>query len=226
MIFDPLMLLTLLLTAALGFIALAFSPFLIELKRPRDKGPRKILKTPLEERIRSIGKVPATAKLDEAKYSGRGGNLQEFLEKAGVKAIRISKDTLRILGDVSIPLHFEVSDNIVVEGTLKVGDDCVFHRSLKARGSVFIGNRVVIKGNLLSEEDVTVLDEVVIGGSVHSEGSVTMGEKVYVSLSVVASGDVALFENSEVKNNILTRGVIRVLRHPKVDLPSSIDEIG
>jgi NDP-sugar pyrophosphorylase family protein len=226
MILDPLLLIILLLIAALGFAASVFSPFLIELKRPRDKGPRRILKTPLERRIRSIGKMPAIAVSGEVEYSGCGDDLQEVLDRADLKAVRIGKDTLRILGDISFPPHLKVSDNIVVEGSLKVGDDCVFHRSLKARGSVLIGNRVVIKGNLLSEENVTVLDDVVIGGSVHSEGSVTMGEKVYVSLSVVAIGDVTLFENSEIKNNILTRGAIKVLKYPKLDLPSSIDEIG
>lgn len=226
MILDPLLLIILLLIAALGFAVLVFSPFLIELKRPRDKGPRRILKMPLEGRIRSIGKMPTAAKSDEAEYSSRGGNIQEVLDKAGVKAVRIGRDTLRILGDVSFLSRAEVSDNIVVEGSLKVGDDCVFHRSVKAKGNVFIGNRVVIKGNLLSEENVTMLDEVLIGGSVHSEGSVTIGEKAYVSLSVVAVGDVTLFENSEVQNNILTRGAIKVLKYPKVDLPPSIDEIG
>ena len=226
MILDPLLLIMLLLIAALSFVALVFSPFLIELKRPRDKGPRRILKTSLEGRIRSIGKMPVTAKSGEAEYSNGGEDLQEVLDKAGVRAIRIGRDTWRILGDISFPPHLKVPDNIVVEGSLKVGDDCVFHRSLKARGNVFIGNRVVIKGNLLSEENVTMLDEVVIGGSVHSEGSVTMGEKAYVSLSVVAVGNVTLFENSEVKNNILTHGAIKVLKYPKVDLPSSIDEIG
>ena len=226
MILDPILLITLLLIGTLVFAVSIFSPFLIELKRPRDKGPRRIFRTPLDVRIRSMGKMPATAKSDEAVVFDGGEDLEEALIKAGVKVIRISKDTLRILGDISFPPPLEVSDNIVVEGTLRVGDNCVFHRSVKARNNVFIGNRVVIKGNLLSEQNVTLLDEVVIGGSVHSEGSVTIGEKAYVSLSVVAVGNVTLFENSEVKNNIITRGAIKVLRHPKVDLPSSIDEIG
>ena len=226
MILDPLLLVAFLLIAALGFAVLVFLPVIIELRKPKDKGPRRILKTPLERRIRSIGKMPACVRSDVTECSSHGGNLQDVLDKAGVKAIRIGRDTLRIFGDISFLPHYEVSDNIVVEGSLGVGDDCVFHRSVKAKGNVFIGNRVVIKGSLLSEEDMVMLDEVVIGGSVHSEGSVTIGENVYVSLSVVAVGDVTLFENSEVKNNILTRGVIKVLRHPKVDLPSSIDEIG
>jgi len=226
MTLDPLLLMTLLLTAALGFAVMVLSPLIIELRKPKDKGPRRIPKTPSERRLRSIGKKPARINLNETECSGRSRNLQDALNEAGVKVTRIGRDTLRIFGDFAFLPRFEVSDNVVVDGALKIGDSCVFHRSVKAKGNVFIGNRVVIKGNLLSEGDVTMLDEVVIGGSVHSEGSVTIGENVFVASSVVAVGNVELYENSEVKNNILTRGAIKVLRHPKVELPSSIDEIG
>jgi cytoskeletal protein CcmA (bactofilin family) len=217
---------TLLLIAALAFAVLVFSPLIIELRKPKDKGPRRIPKTPLERRLRSTGEKLTSIGLNETECSGHSGNLQDVLNEAGVKATRIGRDTLRIFGDFAFLPRFEVLDNVVVEGTLKMGDGCVFHRSVKAKGNAFIGNRAVIKGNLLSEGDVTMLDEVVIGGSVHSEGSVTIGENVFVALSVVAVGNVELFENSEVKGNILTRGAIKVLRHPRMELPSSIDEIG
>jgi len=226
MILDPLLLMMFLLIAAFGFAVLVFSPLIIELKKPRDKGPRRIPKTPLEREIRSISRKPADISLSPAECSDHARNLQHILSEAGVKTTRIGKDTIRIFGDIAFAPHSEVSDNLVVEGALSVGDDCVFHRSVKAKGNAFIGNRVVIKENLVSEGDVTVLGEAVIGGSVHSEGSVKIGENVFVALSVVAIGNVELFENSEVKRNILTRGVIKVLRHPRVDLPSSIDDIG
>ena len=226
MILDPLLLMIFLLIAAFGFAVLVFSPLIIELKKPRDKGPRRIPKTPLEREIRSIGRKPANISLNPAECSDHARNLQHMLSEAGVKSTRIGRDTLRIFSDIAFAPHSEILDNVVVEGALRVGDNCVFYRSVKARGNAFIGNRVVIKGNLVSEEDVTILDDVVVGGSVHSEGSVTIGENVFVALSVVAVGNVELFENSEVKRNILTRGVIKVLRHPRVDMPSSIDEIG
>ena len=35
-----------------------------------------------------------------------------------------------------------------------------------------------------------------------------------------------LHENGEVKKNILTYGVIRVLKCPKLDFPSALDDIG
>lgn len=215
----------LLLIAALAFVVLVFSPLIIELRKPRDKGPRKIFNMPFERRMRSSPTKPVTIGLDLAGDSNIARNLEDVLNAAGVKAVRIGKDTVRIFGDVVFSPHVEASDNIVVEGTLSMDDFCVCHRSIKAKGSVHIGNGVIVKGNVVSEGNVTILDEAVIGGSVHSEGSVKIGENVFVALSVVAAGDVELDENSEVKKNILTRGVISVLRHPRVDLPSTIDKI-
>jgi len=225
MTLDPSLLMTLLLIAAFGFVGLIFSPLIIELKKPKDKGPRKIPRMPLEKRLRT-SKTPTDTGPGETEDTGHSTNLQDALNEAGTKSARIGKDTVRILGDFVFPPRSEVQDNVVIEGAVKIGDHCVFHQSVKAKGNASVGNRVVIKGNLVSNGDVELLDEVVIGGSVHSDGSVTIGEKVFVSLSVVAIGDVKLYENSEVKNNILTRGAIKVLRPPRVDMPSSIDEIG
>jgi bifunctional N-acetylglucosamine-1-phosphate-uridyltransferase/glucosamine-1-phosphate-acetyltransferase GlmU-like protein len=225
MTLDPSLLMTILLIAAFGFIGLVFSPLIIELRKPKDKGPRKIPRMPLDRRLRTSG-PPTSTSLNEKEPTGHSENLQEALKEAGVKSTRMGKDTVRILGDFVFPPRSEVHDNVVVEGDVKIGDHCVFHQSIKAKGNMSVGNRVVIKGNLVSNGDVKLLDEVVIGGSVHSDGSVTLGEKVFVSMSVVACGNVELYENSEVKNNILTRGTIKMIKPPRIDLPSSIDEIG
>jgi predicted acyltransferase (DUF342 family) len=153
-------------------------------------------------------------------------NLQDFLTEMGVKFRTIGNHAIRILGNIVFPPDFQVCDNIVVEGSLTVGDHCVFHGSVKARGNVIIGNWVVLKGNLISKGNINIKDEAVIGGLVHSEGSVKLGGKVFIGLSVVADGDVELYENSEVKKNILTQGVIRVLKYPKLDFSSALDDIG
>mgnify|MGYP001599583866 CR=1 FL=1 len=124
------------------------------------------------------------------------------------------------------PPNFEISDNIVVDGTLPVGEHCVFYGSAKAKGNVINnGNCVVLMGNVISKGNIDIKDETVVGGLVHSEGSVRLGEKVFIGLSVVADGDVELYENSEVKKNILTHGVIKVLKYPRLDLPS-LEDIG
>lgn len=225
MFLDPFLLMLFLLIAALVFVVLVFSPLVIEFKKPRDKGPRRIFRMPFERRIRSSGKKPITIGLNSIGNSSTAKNLEDILNKAGAKTAKIGKDTTRVFSDVVFSPRFEVSDNIVVEGALTVGDFCVFHRSIKAKGSLHIGSGVVIKGNVVSKGNVTILDDVVIGGSVHSEGSVKIGENVFIALSVVALGDVELHENSEVKKNILTRGVIKMQRHPRLDLPPGLDEI-
>jgi len=184
-----------------------------------------MLKTPLQRIIRR-SKLPQPSKPDSVGNSSAARDLENVLRDAQVKSSRIGKSTVRIFGDVAFPPKLEVFDNIVVTGALTVGDRCVFHGSVKAEGHVFIGNYVVIKGNLISKTNVDIHDEAVIGGAVHSEGSVRLGEKVFIGLSVVADGDVELYENSEVKKNIIAHGIIKVLRHPKLDFPSTIEDIG
>jgi len=226
MFLDPFLLTLLLSIAALGFIAFLFLPSIIEMIKPRDKGPRRILRTPLQRIMRHGSISASTLKPYSVDNSSTSKDLQDVLKEAGVKTSCIGMDTLRILGDVAFPPNLQISDNIVVEGALNVGDGCVFDGSVKAKGNVSIGNRVVVRGNLVSKGNVDIKDEAVIGGSVHSEGSVRLGEKVFVGLSVVADGDVELYENSEVEKNILAHGVIKVLRYPKLDFPSTVEDIG
>jgi len=225
-VLDPFLLMLLLVVAALGFVTFLFLPSIIEILKPRDRGPRRILRTPLQKIMRKSGKSAFTAKSDSVDNSGASKDLGDVLEEAGVKMRRIGNDTVRILGDVVFPAGLQVSDNIVVDGALTVGNKCAFQGSVKARGNVLIGNGVVLRGNLVSKGNVDIQDEAVIGGSVHAEGSVRLGEKVFIGLSVVADGDVELYENSEVEKNILTNGVIKVLKYPQVDLPSTIEDIG
>jgi len=171
-------------------------------------------------------KSTISQKPDSINDANASKNLQEFLKEARVKFHVVGNATIRIFGSVVLPPNFQVWDNMVVEGSLTAGDHCVFHGSVKVKGNVIIGNWVVLNGNLISKGNVNINDEAVIGGLVHSEGSVSLGEKVFIGLSVVADGDVELYENSEVKKNILTQGVIRVLKYPKLDLSSALDDIG
>jgi len=223
---DPLLLALLLLLAAIGFVVFLFLPPIIELVKPRDSGPRKMSRTPMQKTIRNESASRSTPRHDSADNSVALNNLQDVLKRMGVATQRIGNDILRIFGDLTLPAHLEVADNIVVEGSLTVKDGCVFHGNVKAKRDIVIGNSVVMKGNLVSNGNVEIKDESVVGCSVHADGSVRLGEKVYIGLSVVAGGDVELYENSEVKKNILTQGVIKVLKHPRLNFPSCIDDIG
>jgi len=228
MVLDPFLLMLFMLILSLGGVVLFFLPSIIEIKKPRDDGPRRILRRPLQTLMRS-GSVSTFASKRSHAQSGHGSKeLIDLCKEAGVKAQRIGRDTVRFLGDIAVPFGFEISENIVVEGALIICEGCVLHGSAKAYGDVLVGDSVVVNGNLVSKLNVRIMDDVVIRGSVHAEGFVRLGERVFVGLSVVAGGDVELFENSEVKNNILGSGcgVIRVLRCPKVNYPPTIQDIG
>jgi len=219
---NPLSLWLLLAATASGFAIFTFLPSVLEVLRPKDKGPRRILKKPLHQRIRNSSMSQSE--------SGRIGDvgiskdLEVALKDAGVKSQRIGRDTIRVLGNIAFKAGAEVFQNIIVNGSLNAGDHCLFHGSIKSYGNMSMGSSAIVEGNLLSERDITIKNEAVIAGSVHARGSVRIGEKVYVGLAVVAEGNVELFENSEVRN-VLTRGLTRVKPSPQLDLPSSMYRI-
>ncbi len=225
MFLEPFLLMLLMLILSLGSVALLFLPAIIEIKKPRDNGPRRILRKPLQETLRKSTLI-STSKPSSASNQSASSSSLDIVKKEGVKIQRIGKNTVRISGDIAFPPKLEFSNNIVVQGALAVGDHCVFHGSVKAEGNVSIGNYVVVKGNLVSKGNVDILEGAIIAGSVHAEGSVKLGEEVFVGVSVIAEGDVELFYNSEVNRHIFTRGVIRGLRFPKLDLLSSLHDIG
>lgn len=225
MYIDPLILSFFLLATASGFIASMFLPSILEILKPKDKGPRKILKKPLHQAMRQASKLshqPRSGSTDDTAISK---DLEAALKKAGARSQRIGKDIVRIRGDIEFRANSEVFENIVVAGNLVAGEHCVFHSSVKAYGNVSAGSSVIIKGHLLSGMNIDVKEESVIVGSVHADGSIRLGERVYVGISAVAEGDVELFESSEVKKNILAHGSIRVLKHSDFGLPSSMYRI-
>lgn len=217
---DSFLLMLLMVILSLGGVILLFLPSIIEIRKPRDKGPRKILRKPLRESLRCTPLI-----LTSQQDSTYSRSFSQVVLKTGVRAQRIGNNTIRIFGDVTLPPKHEFSDNVVVHGALTVGDYCVFHGSIKAEGNVSIGNCVVISGNLVSKLNVEIMDDAIVAGSLHADGSVRLGERVFVGSAVVAGADVELYENSEVKRNILTNGVIRMLRSPRVDWSSALEDI-
>lgn len=221
---DPLNLWLLLLATASGFAAFTFLPSVLEILKPKDKGPRKILRRPLHDSIRHPSKLRSRLDSKSIDYREISEDLKAALKDADVKYQRIGRNTVRVLGDLKLKANLKILENLVVRGGLVVEEHCVFHGSIKTYGNVSLGNSVIVEGNLLSKRNIDLKECAVIAGSVHTDGSVRIGEKVYVGLSVVAEGDVELFENSEVKN-IMTRGSIKVLPPKRLDLPLSMYRI-
>lgn len=226
MVIDSFLMILLMLSAAFAFVAFLFLPPVVEIISPKLRQPRRILRMPLQKRMRRRSKFIFPSDSSSVDDSNASRKLRDLLDKAGVKWHCIGNNTVRIFGDFVFPPKSEVFENIVVLGALSVGDECVFHGSVKAKKDVLIGCGVVIKGNLISEGDVNIKDDSVVAGLVHSEGSVSLGEKVFIGLSVVASGDVELYKESEVQKNILTRGRIKFLKNPELSLSKNLDDIG
>jgi len=219
---DPLNLLFVLFATASGFAVFTLLPSILEVLRPKDWGPRRILRRPLHERIKRSSTLKSES--SQAGDVGVSKDLEAALKDAGVKSLRIGRDTVRVLGNIAFKADLEVFENVIANGSLDVGDHCVFHGSIKSYGNLSVGNSAIVEGNVLSERDINMKNDAVIVGSVHANGSVRIGEKVYIGLAVVAEGNVELFENSEVKN-ILTRGLPKVQPSPQIDLPSSMYRI-
>lgn len=169
----------LLVLALCGFALLFFLPVFLELKRPRDKGPRRVAESTME-----------------------------FNRK---KVLKLGVDTIRIKGDVEFPPDIEAKENIVVEGSLVIGDRCHFNGSVKALGDAEIGSKVVIEGSLISGGVVKLGKNTRIKGSVDARGSVHLDEDSFVGLSLTSGGDVEMYKGARVFKNIFSQGHVHVL---------------
>ena len=210
---------------AVGFIVVVFLPSMIETKRPKDKGPRKVLRS-LHRKTEVRRPSQIVVPRPDSRSAGQNlKDLQQVLCEAGVSCRRIGVNIVRILEGVEFAPNSEIMETIVVEGSMKAETRCVFHGSVKAKGNAVIGDGVVIEGNLIALGDVDLGDNVVVGGSVHSEGRAKLGRKTHIGVAVVAAGDVEIHEDSEISKQILAGTTVKVLRHPKVELPPNLDEI-
>lgn len=205
---ETLWLLILLILAVGGFTIFLFLPAILELKRPRNHGPRRILKSSVkrtdETTMGSLGlKLPFFVK----EYIPEG--LQRTLVNLNEKKIsKIGTDTIKIFGDVEFPSEIEMLENIVVEGRLTIGDDCRFHGSVQASEDMTIGCDVIVEKDLVSGKDIIIDRNTVINGSVNAKGSVHLGPNVSVRLSLFSGGNVELSEGAKVVKNIISGGFI------------------
>ena len=200
-------LLILLILALLGFTVFLFLPSILELKRPRNHGPRRILES---------GEETRTQRLDSAELSELPLFVKEYIPESlqqiivslnGKKISKIGTDTIKIVGDVEFPSEIEILENIVVEGRLTIGDKCRFRGNVQASEEVKIGRNVALEKNLVSEKDVSIDRDTVINGSLNAKGSVYLGPNALVELSLFSGGRVELGQGAKVVKNIISSGL-------------------
>lgn len=163
-----------------GFAIIFLIPPFVELKSPRDNGPRRVAESTMGFK--------------------------------GKKVLKLGVDTIRIIDDMEFPSDLEVKENIVVEGSLVIGDRCHFYGSIKASDDVEIRSKALIEGNLIAGGNVKLRKDVVIKGSLDAKGPVSLGENSFVGLTLTSSGDVEMQRGAKVIKNIFSQGHIRVTR--------------
>jgi len=209
-------LLILLILALCGFTVFLFLPAILELKRPRNHGPRRIFKSSVkrvdETAMRSLElKLPFFVK----EYIPE--NLQRtLLILNGKKISKIDTDTIKIIDNVRFPSGIEIVGNIVVEGRLTIEDKCRFYGSVQASEDVNVGCDVILEKDLVSGKDINVDRNTVINGSLNAEGSVHLGPNTLVRLSLFSGGNVELSEGAKVAKNITSTGFIVSRKTPKM----------
>lgn len=220
--FPPDWLLPILLLIFSGVVAILFLPSVLEIKKPRDKGPRKMLE-PTVHQIEENGQL-----LDGllASCSSAEKNPQEesrqIQSNRNVEVSRLNSHLIRLIGDNEFAPSSEVRENVVVKGSIKIGDRCKFLRSVKAYGSITVGSDVFIGEHLVSSGDVNLGKGTVVNGAIDAKGSVRLGKNTFVGCSVVAGRDVELQENSKVRGGIFTVEYTRVASKPKLDFESTV----
>jgi len=210
-------LLPLLLLTLFGVIALLFLPSLLEIKKPKDRGPRRMPETTIQQ-------ITESSQMLGSLLAACSQNEQNPQKNRDDEVLGSNGHLIRLFGDREFTSGSEVKESVVVEGALKIADRCSFLRSVKAFGNVTVGNDVFIGENLVAQGDVNVGRGTVVKGAIHAQGSVKLGESVSVGCSVVAGGDVELQENSKVMGIISAHGCIRVVSKPKVDSEPSVLE--
>ena len=194
-------------------IILLFLPTILELRKPKDLGPRKIAETMVRTLIKRRRKPNNRAKLLSTITDQIPDNLRHTLIDLDDKEIsKLGVDTIRIAGDVHLPPDIEIQENVVVEGSLTIGNRCHFLGSIKVSEDVKVGNEVVIEENLIAGGNVNIGKDTVIYGLVNAEGSVCLGQNSSIGLSVTSGGDVKLHENARVAKTITCGSLIQVLK--------------
>ncbi len=193
---DALILLLSFLLVFVGFVFVLFVPSLLEARKPKDKGPRKIRDATLER----LGVKVRRLNDDVIRLQGDLGlpNDYEFDENVVVEGCLTVGDRchfcrgLKVLGNVTVGNGVVVDENLVAEGDVNIMDEALIGGSINASGNVKLGEKVFVRGSVVSGGNVELFENCEI------VGGVLVGKQ----------------------------GTIRVLKGPTFEYPSSIEDLG
>jgi len=193
---EAVILFVVLLSVLVGFVFALFVPSFWEIRKPKDKGPRRVMDETLERlgvKVRRLSGDFVRLKGDLTLPDGF-----EFEENVVVEGcLRVGDRchfgrSLKVLGDVAVGCGVVIDENLVVEGNVNVLDEVVIGGSIHAGGDVRLGEKVHV------------------GGSVVSGGSIELFENCEVVGGVLAG----------------EQGAVRVMKVPKIEFPVGIEDVG
>jgi len=86
------------------------------------------------------------------------------------KVVEIDDNLTTVDGDVEIPSGTNINKDLVVKGSLKIGDNCRGHAKLKAFKDITIGADTIIDGDLISGGNIFVGPRSLVNGVVEASG--------------------------------------------------------
>jgi cytoskeletal protein CcmA (bactofilin family) len=92
---------------------------------------------------------------------------------------KIDEETA-IEGDVDVPSGATIKRDLIVRGTLRIGDNCKIHGKLEAMKNVAVGVNTLIYGDLISGGNVEVGAHSIITGFLQAAGCIQVSEQVTI----------------------------------------------
>jgi len=175
--FDALFLLLGLLFILVGFVFVLFVPSLWEIKKPRDKGPRRVEDATLEKlgvKVRRLG----------GDFVRLRGDLTlpdwlEFEENVVIEGcLRVGNrchfgKSVKVFGDVTLGFGVVIDENLVVKGNVNAMDEVAIGGSVDAAGNIRLGEKVYVGGAIAAGGYIELFENCeVVGGVFPGKGAV------------------------------------------------------
>ena len=90
------------------------------------------------------------------------------------------REEITISGDMEIPSGTTINKNLIVKGSLKIGDNCRAHGRFLAIDDIKVGSDTIIDGDLISGGNVFVGPRSLVAGLVQANGIVEIEEDVVI----------------------------------------------
>ena len=111
--------------------------------------------------------------------------------------------------DFALPPQAELTNELIVRGSLTLGEGSRLHGSAKASGSISLGSHALVVGNLVSDSDISIGPGAEVVGVLHAKKDVRLMPSSSVSVSVVSARTIYIHEGARVGKKVFaSRGIV------------------